>query len=257
MREIVLDTETTGLDPLTGDRVVEIGCIELYNRIPTGQTFHRYINPERDMPASAFEVHGLSTDFLKDKPPFAEIADDFLGFVADAALVIHNASFDAAFLNSELERVRKPLITRDRLVDTLLLARRRHPGAANRLDDLCARYSIDNTRRSKHGALLDAELLAEVYIELTGARQAALGLELVTADTAAERERIAVVQVRSVPLVPRVTAEDLAAHRAFVATLGENAIWRDYLSKSDDEIPAVPPAVIAAVAPPPAVPALR
>jgi DNA polymerase-3 subunit epsilon len=256
MREIVLDTETTGLDPLTGDRVVEIGCIELFNRIPTGQTFHRYVNPERDMPASAFEVHGLSTDFLKDKPPFAEVAEDFLGFVGDAALVIHNAAFDAAFLNSELERVGKPLIARDRLVDTLLLARRRHPGAANRLDDLCARYGIDNTRRSKHGALLDAELLAEVYIELTGARQAALGLELVTADKTAERERITVVQVRPVPLMPRVTAEDRAAHRAFVATLGENAIWRDYLSDSDDEIAAVPAAVIAAVAPPPAVSAL-
>jgi DNA polymerase III subunit epsilon len=253
MREIVLDTETTGLDPLTGDRVVEIGCIELFNRIPTGQTFHRYVNPERDMPASAFEVHGLSTDFLKDKPPFAEVAEDFLGFVGDAALVIHNAAFDAAFLNSELERVGKPLIARDRLVDTLLLARRRHPGAANRLDDLCARYGIDNTRRSKHGALLDAELLAEVYIELTGARQAALGLELVTADKAAERERITVVQARPVPLMPRVTAEDRAAHRAFVATLGESAIWRDYLSESDDEIAAVPAAVIAAVAPPPAV----
>ena len=256
MREIVLDTETTGLDPLTGDRVVEIGCIELFNRIPTGQTFHRYVNPERDMPASAFEVHGLSTDFLKDKPPFAEVAEDFLGFVGDAALVIHNAAFDAAFLNSELERVGKPLIARDRLVDTLLLARRRHPGAANRLDDLCARYGIDNTRRSKHGALLDAELLAEVYIELTGARQAALGLELVTDDKAAERERITVVQARPVPLMPRVTAEDRAAHRAFVATLGENAIWHDYLSESDDEIPGVPVAVIAAVAPPPAVTAL-
>ena len=255
MREIVLDTETTGLDPLTGDRVVEIGCIELFNRIPTGQTFHRYINPERDVPASAFDVHGLSTDFLKDKPPFGEVAEDFLAFVGDAALVIHNAAFDAAFLNSELERVAKPLIARDRLVDTLLLARRRHPGVSNRLDDLCARYSIDNTRRTKHGALLDAELLAEVYIELTGARQAALGLELVTADKAAQRERIAVVQVRPVPLMPRVTAEDLAAHRAFVATLGENAVWRDYLSESDDEIPVIPVAVIAAAALPPAVPA--
>ena len=254
MREIVLDTETTGLDPLTGDRVVEIGCIELFNRIPTGQTFHCYVNPERDMPVSAFEVHGLSTDFLKDKPPFAEIAEDFLGFVGDAALVIHNASFDAAFLNSELERIGKPLIARDRLVDTLLLARRRHPGGSNRLDDLCARYGIDNTRRTKHGALLDAELLAEVYIELTGARQAALGLELVTADKAAQRERIAVVQVRPVPLMPRVTAEDLAAHRAFVATLGDNAIWRDYLSESDDEVPAVAVAVIAAATAPSAIP---
>jgi DNA polymerase III subunit epsilon len=253
MREIVLDTETTGLDPLTGDRVVEIGCIELFNRIPTGQTFHRYVNPERDMPASAFEVHGLSAEFLKDKPPFAEVAEDFLAFVGDAGLVIHNAAFDAAFLNSELERVGKPLIARDRLVDTLLLARRRHPGAPNRLDDLCTRYGIDNTRRTKHGALLDAELLAEVYIELTGARQAALGLELVTADKTGERERITIVQVRPVPLAPRVTADDLAAHRAFVATLGPNAIWREYLSESDEEAPAVLPAAIAVVAAPPSV----
>jgi DNA polymerase-3 subunit epsilon len=253
MREIVLDTETTGLDPLTGDRVVEIGCIELFNRIPTGQTFHRYINPERDMPASAFEVHGLSAEFLKDKPPFAEVADDFLAFVGDAGLVIHNAAFDAAFLNSELERVGKQLIARDRLVDTLLLARRRHPGAANRLDDLCTRYGIDNTRRTKHGALLDAELLAEVYIELTGARQAALGLELVTADKTGERERITIVQVRPVPLAPRVTAADLAAHRAFVATLGPNAIWREYLSDDEEEPAAVLPTAIAAAAATPAV----
>jgi DNA polymerase III subunit epsilon len=245
MREIVLDTETTGLDPLTGDRVVEIGCIELYNRIPTGQIFHRYINPERDMPASAFDVHGLSAEFLKDKPPFAEIADDFLAFVGDAALVIHNAAFDAAFLNSELERIAKPLIARERLVDTLLLARRRHPGGSNRLDDLCARYGIDNSRRTKHGALLDAEILAEVYIELIGARQAALGLEIIATDRAGDRERVAIVSVRPVPLVPRLTPDDQAAHRAFVATLGPNAIWLDYLSDAADELPAGP--AIAAV----------
>ncbi|HML15270.1 MAG TPA: DNA polymerase III subunit epsilon [Xanthobacteraceae bacterium] len=250
MREIVLDTETTGLDPLTGDRVVEIGCIELFNRIPTGQSFHRYVNPEREVPASAFDVHGLSTEFLKDKPPFAEVADDLLAFVGDAPIVIHNAAFDAAFLNSELERIGKPLIARDRLVDTLLLARRRHPGAGNRLDDLCARYGIDNARRTKHGALLDAELLAEVYIELIGARQAALGLELVAADQAGERVRITVVQARPVPLLPRVTSEDLAAHRAFVATLGANAIWRDYLADAADAAPVeVPAAIAAAVAP--------
>jgi DNA polymerase-3 subunit epsilon len=247
MREIVLDTETTGLDPLTGDRVVEVGCIELFNRIPTGQTFHRYINPERDMPASAFEVHGLSAEFLKDKPPFAEIAEDFLAFVGDAALVIHNAAFDVAFLNSELERVGRPLILRERLVDTLLLARRRHPGGSNRLDDLCARYGIDNSRRTKHGALLDAEILSEVYIELIGARQAALGLEIIAADKGSEREGVAIVQVRPVPLVPRLTADDLAAHRAFVATLGANAIWLDYLADAADEVPsAVIPARVAA-----------
>ena len=229
MREIVLDTETTGLDPLTGDRVVEIGCIELFNRIPTGQTFHRYINPERDMPASAFDVHGLSTEFLKDKPPFAEVADDFLGFVGDAGLVIHNAAFDAAFLNSELERVGRPLIARDRLVDTLLLARRRHPGASNRLDDLCARYSIDNTRRTKHGALLDAELLAEVYVELIGARQAQLVLSQAVLPGRALGEPI-IVRERPVPLLPRVSAEERAAHRLFIATLGEKPIWLDYVS---------------------------
>jgi DNA polymerase-3 subunit epsilon len=246
MREIVLDTETTGLDPLTGDRVVEIGCIELYNRIPTGQTFHRYVNPERDMPASAFDVHGLSAEFLKDKPPFAEIAEEFLAFVGDAALVIHNAAFDAAFLNSELERVGKPLIARERLVDTLLLARRRHPGGSNRLDDLCARYGIDNSRRTKHGALLDAEILAEVYIELIGARQAALGLEIIATDKAGERERVAIVLVRPVPLVPRLTPDDRAAHRAFVATLGANAIWLDYLVDGADEAPAEPTGLVPA-----------
>jgi DNA polymerase III subunit epsilon len=247
MREIVLDTETTGLDPLTGDRVVEIGCIELFNRIPTGQTFHRYINPERDMSAAAFEVHGLSAEFLKDKPPFAEIVDDLLDFLGDAELVIHNAAFDAAFLNSELERVGRPLIARERLVDTLLLARRRHPGSGNRLDDLCARYGIDNSRRTKHGALLDAEILSEVYIELIGARQAALGLEIVAADRAGDRERVAVVHVRPVPLVPCLTADDLAAHRAFIETLGPNAIWRDYLEKTEVAVVAVmAPAAMAA-----------
>src|SRR5215470_17378496 len=176
MREIVLDTETTGLDPYQGHRLVEIGCIELFNRIPTGGTFHRYLNPERDMPAEAFAVHGLSVDFLKDKPCFAEVAEDLLQFMADAPLVIHNAAFDLAFLNAELERCGRPVIARDRLVDTLLLARRKHPAGPNGLDHLCARYSIDNSRRIKHGALLDAEILAEVYVELTGARQAQLGL---------------------------------------------------------------------------------
>src|SRR5262249_53227089 len=152
----VLDTETTGLDPYQGDRLVEVGCVELFNGIPTGQSFHRYINPERDMPTAAFEVHGLSGEFLKDKPPFREIADEFLAFIDGAALVIHNAAFDIGFLNAELERSGKPLVPRERIVDTLLLARRKHPAGPNRLDDLCARYGIDNTRRTKHGALLDA-----------------------------------------------------------------------------------------------------
>ncbi len=174
MREIVLDTETTGLDPLRGDRLVEIGCVEIFNRMPTGHTFHRYINPERDMPEEAFAVHGLSSEFLSTKPLFAEVADEFLEFIADAPLVIHNASFDIGFINAELARLSKPPIPRDRLVDTLLIARRKHPGVSNRLDDLCSRYAIDNSRRTKHGALLDAELLAEVYVDLIEARQSQL-----------------------------------------------------------------------------------
>ena len=174
MREIVLDTETTGLDPLRGDRLVEIGCVEIFNRMPTGQTFHRYFNPERDMPAEAFAVHGLSSEFLSSKPLFAEEVDEFLAFIGDAPLVIHNASFDISFINAELDRIKRPPILRERLVDTLLLARRKHPGVSNRLDDLCSRYSIDNSRRTKHGALLDSELLAEVYIDLIGARQSQL-----------------------------------------------------------------------------------
>ena len=177
MREIVLDTETTGLDPAQGHRLVELGCVELLNRIPTGASFHAYVNPEREMPAEAFAVHGLSGEFLKDKPRFAEIADEFLAFIGnDAPLVIHNAGFDHGFLCAELKRIERAPIARERLVDTLLLARRRHSAGPYSLDALCARYGIDNSRRTKHGALLDAEILAEVYIELTGARQAQLGL---------------------------------------------------------------------------------
>ena len=174
MREIVLDTETTGLDPLRGDRLVEIGCVEIFNRMPTGQTYHVYINPERDMPMEAFNVHGLSTEFLASKPLFTEVVDEFLAFIGDTPLVIHNASFDISFINAELDRIKRKAIPKDRLVDTLLLARRKHPGVSNRLDDLCSRYQIDNSRRTKHGALLDAELLAEVYIDLVGARQSQL-----------------------------------------------------------------------------------
>src|SRR5438445_13700312 len=174
MREIVLDSETIGLDPLRGDRLVEIGCVEIFNRMPTGQTFHRHINPERDIPAEAFAVHGLSTAFLASKPLFAEVVEEFLEFIADAPLVIHNASFDISFINAELDRIKRVPIVRDRLVDTLLLARRKHPGVSNKLDDLCSRYAIDNSRRTKPGALLDAELLAEVYIDLIGARQSQL-----------------------------------------------------------------------------------
>jgi DNA polymerase-3 subunit epsilon len=227
MREIVLDTETTGLDPLRGDRLVEIGCVEIYNRMPTGQTFHRYINPERDMPREAYEVHGLSSEFLADKPLFSAVADEFLAFVGDAPLVIHNASFDIGFINAELEKIARAPVPRERLVDTLLLARRKHPGVSNRLDDLCSRYAIDNSRRTKHGALLDAELLAEVYIDLIGARQSQLVLAErvhISINMAADAPR----RQRAEPLAARLTAAELAAHSAFIATLGDKSLWGEY-----------------------------
>ena len=240
MREIVLDTETTGLDPLRGDRLVEIGCVEIFNRMPTGQTFHRHINPQRDMPAEAFAVHGLSTEFLTTKPLFAEVADEFLEFIGEAPLVIHNASFDIGFINAELERIQRPVIARERLVDTLLLARRKHPGVSNRLDDLCSRYAIDNSRRTRHGALLDAELLAEVYIDLIGARQSQLILAAESRDArvggyGGEMPR----RQREVPLAARVTEEDRAAHRQFVLTLGDRPIWNDFLNDFSGSAPSL------------------
>ncbi|MFZ1151498.1 MAG: DNA polymerase III subunit epsilon [Xanthobacteraceae bacterium] len=228
MREIVFDTETTGLDPLAGDRLVEIGCIELFNRFPTGKTFHGYFNPERDMPESALKIHGLTVDFLKNQPLFAHRAGELIDFLGDAQLVAHNAMFDLAFLNVELERAGRPAVSRDRTVDTLLIARRKHPGAANRLDDLCARYAVDNSRRTKHGALLDAELLAEVYVELIGARQAQLILSQAPAIVAPGE--IIAVRERPMPLPSRLTADAQAAHRRFIASLGEKAVWRDYVS---------------------------
>lgn len=229
MREIVLDTETTGLDPLRGDRLVEIGCVEIFNRMPTGQSYHVYINPEREMAAEAFAVHGLSTEFLATKPVFTEVVDEFLAFIADAPLVIHNASFDISFINAELERIKRVPIPRDRLVDTLLLARRKHPGVSNRLDDLCSRYAIDNSHRTKHGALLDAELLAEVYVDLIGARQSQLILADEVGDARAGGYGEMPRRQRDIPLVPRITEEERAAHRAFVATLGDKPIWNDFL----------------------------
>jgi DNA polymerase-3 subunit epsilon len=229
MREIVLDTETTGLDAAQGHRLVELGCIELVNRFPTGATFHAYLNPERDVPAEAAAIHGLTTDFLKDKPLFADVADDFLAFIGDEApLIIHNASFDHGFLCAELKRLKRTLIARERLVDTLMLARRKHPAGPNRLDDLCARYGIDNSRRTKHGALLDAEILAEVYVELIGARQAQLGLVEV-GWRAMNGVAAGALRPRPVPLSPRVSDEERAAHREFVARLGDGALWLGYL----------------------------
>jgi DNA polymerase-3 subunit epsilon len=229
MREIVFDTETTGLDPLQGDRLVEIGCIELINRFPTGKTFHSYFNPERGMPETAFKIHGLAIEFLKDKPLFADKVEELLVFLGDDQLIAHNAMFDLGFLNAELERAGRAVVNRERMIDTLLIARRKHPGGSNRLDDLCVRYAIDNSRRSKHGALLDAELLAEVYVELIGARQAQLILSQTATPVRAAGE-VVVVRERPIPLAARVTAEARAAHRRFIATLGESAIWRDYVS---------------------------
>lgn len=228
MREIVFDTETTGLDPVQGHRLVEIGCVELLNRFPTGRTFHKYINPERDIPVEAFNVHGLSIDFLKKHPIFHEIADEFIDFVGDAPLVAHNGYFDLAFINSELDLAKRPLFLRDRIVDTLMLARRKHPGASNRLDDLCLRYKIDNSRRTKHGALLDAELLAEVYIELTDARQTTLGLVANGARAVFVGRAGIGVRARPVPLPSRISEEERIAHAAFIATLGEAAVWKSY-----------------------------
>ena len=232
MREIVLDTETTGLAPLRGDRLVEIGCVEIFNRMPTGQSYHVYINPQRDMPAEAFAVHGLSSEFLSTKPLFAEVVEEFLAFISDAPLVIHNASFDIGIINAELDRLTLAAIPRERLVDTLLLARRKHPGVSNRLDDLCSRYAIDNSRRTKHGALLDAELLAEVYVDLVGARQSQL---ILTQDSQEIRLGGSIDtprRQREVPLVARVTNAEREAHRAFVATLGDKPIWNEYLPES-------------------------
>src|SRR5215203_4702287 len=235
MREIVFDTETTGLDPLQGHRLIEIGCIELVNRIPSGQYFHRYLNPERDVPQEAFAIHGLSLDFLKDEPRFPDICEALIEFIGDAPLVAHNASFDLGFLNAELERCNKMLLTRDRLVDTLMLARRRHPSGSNRLDDLCARYGIDNSRRTKHGALLDAELLAEVYLELIGGRQASLILVEAGRQNAPTHNGRIAVRPRPVMLASRLAAVERDAHKAFIATLGDKAIWRDYVLTQNRE----------------------
>lgn len=222
MREIVLDTETTGLDPATGDRVVEIGAVEVLNAIPTGNVFHVYINPERDMPEEAFRVHGISAEFLADKPVFAQVVDDFCAFLGGDKLVAHNASFDVNFLNHELQRCGKTAIAPHQVVDTLSIARRKH-GGGNSLDALCARYGIDASRRTKHGALLDAELLAEVYLELTGGRQATFVLGGAGSGAGGGSGPLR-HGPRPQPLAPRLTEAELAAHAAFIATFAE-PIW--------------------------------
>ncbi|MDQ0468067.1 DNA polymerase III subunit epsilon [Labrys wisconsinensis] len=232
MREIILDTETTGLDPNEGHRLVEIGCVEMVDRVPTGATWHKYFNPERDMPQEAFAVHGLSEEFLKDKPLFASLAEEFVAFVGEARLVIHNAGFDMRFLNAELARVKKAPLPMDRVVDTLAMARRKHPGARVSLDELCQRYGIDNSKRVKHGALLDAEILAEVYIELTGGRQTALGLTAAVIGAAETALAANLLRARPAPLASRLTAGEIAAHEAFIAGLGGEVIWKRYLPEA-------------------------
>jgi DNA polymerase-3 subunit epsilon len=228
MREIVFDTETTGLNPAGGDRLVEIGCVEMFNRVETGRHFHAYFNPDRPMPSEAEAVHGLSTIFLSDKPRFHDRVEELLEFLGDAPLVAHNASFDFGFLNHELTLCGRPLVCMTRMVDTLIIARSRHPGAKHSLDALCTRFGVDRSHRVKHGALLDAQLLAQVYVELTGGRQIGLGL---VADTqeAELRDVPGTVRVRE-PRIPRphhVSNEELERHRAFIAKL-DNALWHRF-----------------------------
>ena len=233
MREIIFDTETTGLDHRGGDRLVEIGCLELINHIPTGKHFHRYVNPERPVPPDAVRVHGHTDSFLADKPRFSVIVHELIEFLADAMLIAHNASFDLGFLNAELARAGLAPIAEDRVVDTLMLARRKHPAGPNSLDALCARYQIDSSRRTLHGALLDAELLAEVYIELIGGRQTHLVLgEAAPVRAATLIGTIATVVARPVPREFTITGEELAAHAAAVERLGEAALWRAHLDKA-------------------------
>ncbi|MBI1867767.1 MAG: DNA polymerase III subunit epsilon [Methylocystis sp.] len=228
MREIVLDTETTGLNPTSGHRVVEIGAVEICNLIPTGRSFHVYLDPERDMPEDAFKVHGLSGAFLAGQKKFSEIAGRLLDFFEDSQLVIHNAEFDIRFLNAELTLADLPCIGMERAIDTLAMARRRHPGAPNSLDALCARYRIDTSRREKHGALLDASLLAEVYAELMGGRQAAFSLQSVGVATVNAGGDL--LRHRHQPLAGRLTPAELEAHRNLVSGLGKTPIWKRYES---------------------------
>jgi DNA polymerase-3 subunit epsilon len=227
MREIVLDTETTGFEPSEGHRIVEIGAVELFNHLPTGRTYHQYINPERSMPKEAFEVHGLGDDFLRDKPVFARIGRAFLDFIADAQLVIHNAAFDMKFLNHELDRAGLPTLPMTRAKDTLLIARSKFPGSPASLDALCRRFNIDNSMREKHGALLDSEILAEVYLELVGGRQPDLVLGGAASNprTVGQAETVWRPKPRPVPLPPRLTEQEVAAHDQMVAKLGDAAIW--------------------------------
>lgn len=225
MREIVLDTETTGFDPESGDRIVEIGAVELEGHVATGRTYHQYINPERAMPQEAFEVHGLGDDFLRDKPKFAEIGRAFLDFVGDSKLVIHNAAFDMKFLNAELKWSGQVTLPDDQAIDTLAIAHRRFPGSPATLDALCRRFGVDNSAREKHGALLDSEILAEVYLELIGGRQPDLVLGQNTRNSGTSGHAWRAYK-RPEPLQPRLTEDERAAHDAFIAELGDSVLWR-------------------------------
>lgn len=227
MREIVLDTETTGFEPESGDRIVEIGCVELYNHMPTGNTYHQYINPERSMPQGAFEVHGLGDDFLRDKPVFAKVGRAFLDFIGDARLIIHNASFDMKFLNAELKWMGLPTLPMSQALDTLAIARKKFPGSPASLDALCRRFGIDNSNRTLHGALLDSEILAEVYLELIGGRQPDFGLGAVPQEKRSETQVSSDWRPapRPAPLPPRITDEEAAAHKALVEAMGDGALW--------------------------------
>ncbi len=228
-REIVLDTETTGLSPNEGDRVVEIGCLELINHIPTGITYHTYLNPQRDMPEGAFRVHGLSEKFLSDKPLFAEIQKEFLIFLQSSTLVIHNASFDMGFLNAELTAINAPVL-KNPIIDTVQMARQKHPGARVGLDALCKQYGIDNSRRTLHGALLDSEILAEVYLELLGGRQSALNLTNLAEEPKSEGQIMPISETRQrpLPLILDLSKSDQQAHNELLDSLGKEPLWKKY-----------------------------
>jgi DNA polymerase-3 subunit epsilon len=229
MREVVLDTETTGLDPEKGDRIVEIGAVELNNHLPTGKTYHKYINPKRAMPAEAFAVHGLGDDFLKDKPDFSEIVDGFLNFVADAKLIIHNASFDMKFINAELRWAGRTILPDDQALDTLAIARRKFPGSPASLDALCRRFGIDSFDRTLHGALLDSEILAQVYLELIGGRQTDFGLSQSSTEVKKALHDLLntrPVLQRQTALNSRITDQEKSRHSDFVDALGPDALWR-------------------------------
>ena len=233
MREICLDTETTGLKPEEGHRIIEIGAVELIDKVPTGKEYHVYINPEREVPQEAVNIHGITNEFLADKPLFADIAEDFLAFIGDATLVIHNAEFDRRFINAEFERLGIAPIERSRCVDTLQMARAAFPGAPASLDALCKRFGIDNSHRELHGALLDAQLLAEVYLELAGGRQRVLGLDAGSNQRAEQVAAGTRHAHRPTPLPPRLTADTLQRHLTFIQSLGEKALWRKWIERKD------------------------